>query len=91
MTDLRSVLQAHVSNGSLPGAVGLLARGDSVEFAARRSQLRFAQNPRLRPRTWRRGACLEANYWRNCAANARREKRYRFRMSECCSRSRCWS
>jgi CubicO group peptidase (beta-lactamase class C family) len=34
MTDLRSVLQAHVSNGSLPGAVGLLARGDSVEFAA---------------------------------------------------------
>jgi CubicO group peptidase (beta-lactamase class C family) len=34
MTDLRSVLQAHVSSGSLPGAVGLLARGDSVEFAA---------------------------------------------------------
>jgi CubicO group peptidase (beta-lactamase class C family) len=34
MTDLRSVLQAHVSNGSLPGAVGLVARGDSVEFAA---------------------------------------------------------
>jgi CubicO group peptidase (beta-lactamase class C family) len=37
MTDLRDVLEAHVSNGSLPGAVGLVARGDMggrAEFAA---------------------------------------------------------
>jgi CubicO group peptidase (beta-lactamase class C family) len=34
MSDLRSVLETHVSNGSLPGAVGLLARGDSIEFGA---------------------------------------------------------
>jgi CubicO group peptidase (beta-lactamase class C family) len=34
MTDLRGVLQTHVSNGSLPGAVGLVASGDQAEFAA---------------------------------------------------------
>jgi CubicO group peptidase (beta-lactamase class C family) len=34
MSDLRSVLDTHVSSGSLPGAVGLVASGDSVEFAA---------------------------------------------------------
>ncbi len=34
MSDLRGVLQAHVSNGSLPGAVALVARGDQIEFAA---------------------------------------------------------
>jgi CubicO group peptidase (beta-lactamase class C family) len=33
MTDLRSVLQAYVSDGSVPGAVGLVARGDRVEVA----------------------------------------------------------
>ncbi|HKR71238.1 MAG TPA: serine hydrolase domain-containing protein [Streptosporangiaceae bacterium] len=34
MSDLRGFLQTQVSNGTLPGAVALLARGDSVEFAA---------------------------------------------------------
>ncbi len=34
MTSLHDVLQAHVSNGSVPGAVGLLARGDEIEVAA---------------------------------------------------------
>jgi CubicO group peptidase (beta-lactamase class C family) len=31
MTNLRDVLETHVSNGSVPGAVGLVARGDRVE------------------------------------------------------------
>ncbi|MET7619777.1 serine hydrolase domain-containing protein [Streptomyces sp. NPDC005408] len=34
MTKLRDTLQAHVSNGSLPGAVGLVARGDRVDVQA---------------------------------------------------------
>lgn len=34
MTDLRGVLQTHVSDGSLPGAVALIARGGRTEFAA---------------------------------------------------------
>ncbi|MVU82571.1 serine hydrolase [Nocardia sp. ET3-3] len=34
MTTLREVLQAHVDGGGIPGAVGLLARGDRVEIAA---------------------------------------------------------
>ena len=34
MTSLHDVLQAHVSNGSVPGAVGLVARGDEIEVAA---------------------------------------------------------
>ena len=34
MADLRDTLQAHVDNGSVPGAVGLVARGDRVEVAA---------------------------------------------------------
>src|SRR5215813_599667 len=34
MSDLHDVLQTHVSNGSVPGAVGLVARGDRVEVAA---------------------------------------------------------
>ena len=34
MTDLHSVLAAHVENGSVPGAVGLVARGGQVEVAA---------------------------------------------------------
>ncbi len=33
-TGLRAVLQAHVDNGSVPGSVGLVARGDRVEVAA---------------------------------------------------------
>ena len=28
MTNLHDILQTHVSNGSVPGAVGLVARGD---------------------------------------------------------------
>jgi CubicO group peptidase (beta-lactamase class C family) len=32
--DLHDILQAHVDRGSLPGAVGLLARGDRIEAAA---------------------------------------------------------
>ena len=31
MTGLREILETHVSNGSVPGAVGLVARGDRVE------------------------------------------------------------
>ena len=34
MTGLHDTLQTHVSNGSVPGAVGLVARGDRVEVAA---------------------------------------------------------
>ncbi|OLF11360.1 serine hydrolase domain-containing protein [Actinophytocola xanthii] len=34
MADLRGVLQTWVDNGSLPGAVGLVAHGDRVEAAA---------------------------------------------------------
>ena len=34
MSNLHDVLQTHVSNGSMPGAVGLVARGDRVEVAA---------------------------------------------------------
>jgi CubicO group peptidase (beta-lactamase class C family) len=33
MTDLHGVLAQHVGNGTVPGAVGLVARGDSVEIA----------------------------------------------------------
>jgi len=34
MSDLHDVLQTHVSNGSVPGAVALVARGDRVEVQA---------------------------------------------------------
>ena len=34
MADLRSLLETWVSGGSLPGAVGLVARGERVEVAA---------------------------------------------------------
>src|SRR5216683_947146 len=34
MTDLNDILQTYVSNGSVPGAVGLVARGDHTEVAA---------------------------------------------------------
>ncbi len=34
MSSLHDVLQTHVSNGSVPGAVGLVARGDRVEVQA---------------------------------------------------------
>ncbi|QXJ20979.1 beta-lactamase family protein [Actinomadura graeca] len=34
MTDLRGLLEGHVADGSVPGAVGLVARGDDVEVAA---------------------------------------------------------
>jgi hypothetical protein len=34
MTCLHDTLQIHVSNGSVPGAVGLVARGDQTEVAA---------------------------------------------------------
>jgi CubicO group peptidase (beta-lactamase class C family) len=34
MADLHDTLQAHVDNGSVPGAVGLVARGDRMELAA---------------------------------------------------------
>lgn len=33
MTDLRAMLEKHVADGSLPGAVALVARGDDVEVA----------------------------------------------------------
>jgi hypothetical protein len=31
MSNLHAILQTHVSNGSVPGAVALVARGDRVE------------------------------------------------------------
>jgi CubicO group peptidase (beta-lactamase class C family) len=34
MSDLRSVLERHVADGSVPGAVALVARGDDVEVEA---------------------------------------------------------
>jgi CubicO group peptidase (beta-lactamase class C family) len=34
MSNLRGILQTYVGNGSVPGAVGLMARGDRVEVAA---------------------------------------------------------
>jgi CubicO group peptidase (beta-lactamase class C family) len=34
MSKLRDILQSHVSDGSVPGAVGLIARGDRVEVEA---------------------------------------------------------
>ena len=34
MTNLHDILETHVSNGSVPGAVGLVARGDRVEVQA---------------------------------------------------------
>ena len=34
MTNLHDILKAHVDNGSVPGAVGLVARGDQVEVQA---------------------------------------------------------
>ena len=34
MSNLRDILQTHVDNGSVPGAVGLIARGDRVEVQA---------------------------------------------------------
>jgi len=34
MSNLRDILQTYVSNGSVPGAVGLVARGDDVEAQA---------------------------------------------------------
>ena len=34
MSKLRDILQTYVSNGSVPGAVGLMARGDQVEVQA---------------------------------------------------------
>src|SRR5258707_7474478 len=33
MADLRDILQAHVDNGSIPGAVALVARGNRTEVA----------------------------------------------------------
>jgi CubicO group peptidase (beta-lactamase class C family) len=34
MSNLHDILQTHVSNGSMPGAVALVARGDRVEVQA---------------------------------------------------------
>ena len=34
MSELRDILQTYVGNGSVPGAVGLIARGDRVEVEA---------------------------------------------------------
>src|SRR2546430_366581 len=34
MSNLHDILQTYVGNGSVPGAVGLMARGDRVEVAA---------------------------------------------------------
>jgi CubicO group peptidase (beta-lactamase class C family) len=34
MTNLHDILRTHVSNGSIPGSVGLVARGDQVKVQA---------------------------------------------------------
>lgn len=34
MSNLHDVLETHVGNGSVPGAVGLVGRGDRVEVQA---------------------------------------------------------
>jgi hypothetical protein len=34
MSNVHDILQTYVGNGSVPGAVGLMARGDRVEVAA---------------------------------------------------------
>ncbi|HVV13442.1 serine hydrolase domain-containing protein [Amycolatopsis sp.] len=34
MTDLRALLESHVADGTVPGAVALVARGDDIEVAA---------------------------------------------------------
>ncbi|MFF3637399.1 serine hydrolase [Streptomyces sp. NPDC002250] len=38
MTTLHDLLEAHVGAGTVPGAVGVVARGDRVEIAAVGSQ-----------------------------------------------------
>jgi hypothetical protein len=39
MSNLDEILQAYVSNGLVPGAVSLVARGDRVEAGSRRPGL----------------------------------------------------
>ncbi|OKK22119.1 beta-lactamase [Streptomyces sp. CB00455] len=52
-SDLRSLLEAHVEDGSLPGAVGLVARGEDVEVAAVGSLDTAASTPMTRDSLFR--------------------------------------
>jgi len=53
MTNLRDILQTHVSNGSVPGAVGLVARGDQVEVQAAGSASAGGSSPMARDSIFR--------------------------------------
>jgi CubicO group peptidase (beta-lactamase class C family) len=53
MTNLHDILQTHVSNGSVPGAVGLVARGDQVEVQAVGSASAGGSSPMARDSIFR--------------------------------------
>jgi CubicO group peptidase (beta-lactamase class C family) len=53
MTNLRDILQTYVSNGSVPGAVGLVARGDRVEVQAAGSADAEGSSPMARDSIFR--------------------------------------
>ena len=53
MTNLHDILQTHVSNGSVPGAVGLVARGDQVEVQAVGSASADGSSPMARDSIFR--------------------------------------
>lgn len=53
MTNLHDILQTHVSNGSAPGAVGLVARGDQVEVQAVGSASADGSSPMARDSIFR--------------------------------------
>ena len=53
MSNLRDILQTYVSNGSVPGAVGLVARGDRVEVQAAGSANAEGTSPMARDSIFR--------------------------------------
>ena len=53
MSNLYDILQAQVSNGSVPGAVGLMARGDRVEVQAAGSAEADGTSPMARDSIFR--------------------------------------
>src|SRR5712691_6823642 len=53
MSNLRDILQTYVSNGSVPGAVGLIARGDRVEVQAAGSAEADGTSPMARDSIFR--------------------------------------
>ncbi len=53
MSNLRDILETYVSNGSVPGAVGLIARGDRVEVQAAGSAEAAGTSPMARDSIFR--------------------------------------